>query len=232
MAAMDSQPLQVDVVSDVMCPWCYIGKRRLEKAIEMADVALDLRWRPYQLDPTLPAEGKPRQDYLAEKFGSLERADELYANIKAAGEAEDIPFDFERIAVSPNTLDSHRLIRWAANVGSEVQERVVEGLFRAYFVEGRNIGDPSVLTAIAEEAGMDTALVSELLAGDADRELVRQEVDLAQQMGVTGVPTFILANRFAVIGAQAPRQLAQAFQLAAAQQGSNDNAPSADGDAL
>jgi predicted DsbA family dithiol-disulfide isomerase len=224
MAAMASQPLQVDVVSDLMCPWCYIGKRRLEKAIEMADVELDLRWRPYQLDPTLPAEGKPRQDYLAEKFGSLERAGELYANIKAAGEAEDIPFAFERIAVSPNTLDAHRLIRWAANVGPEVRDRIVEALFRAYFVEGRNIGDRSVLTAIAEAAGMDTALVSQLLASDADRELVRQEVDLAQQMGVTGVPTFILANRYAVIGAQAPRQLAQAFQLAAAQRGSNDNA--------
>jgi len=222
---MTDQPLQVDVVSDVMCPWCYIGKRRLEKAVEMADVALDLRWRPFQLDPTLPAEGKPREAYLAEKFGSPERAGELYANIKAAGEAEDIPFAFDRIQVSPNTLDAHRLIRWAANAGPDVQGRAVEALFRAYFVEGRNIGDPSVLTAVAEGAGMDAALVAELLVGDADRDLVRQEVELAQQMGVTGVPTFIIANRYAVIGAQAPRQLAQAFQLAAAQESVNDNAP-------
>jgi predicted DsbA family dithiol-disulfide isomerase len=222
---MTQQTLQVDVVSDVMCPWCYIGKRRLEKAVEMADVSLDLRWRPYQLDPTLPAAGKPRRDYLAEKFGSLERAGELYSNIKAAGEAEDIPFAFERIAVSPNTLDAHRLIRWAANAGPEIQDRVVEALFRAYFVEGRNIGEPSELTAIAEEAGMDAALASQLLAGDADRDLVRQEVGLAQQMGVTGVPTFIIANRYAVIGAQAPHQLAQAFQVVAGQQPADDSAP-------
>jgi predicted DsbA family dithiol-disulfide isomerase len=222
---MTQLPLQVDVVSDVMCPWCYIGKRRLEKAVEMADLPVELRWRPYQLDPTLPAEGKPREAYLAEKFGSLERAGELYATIRAAGEAEDIAFAFERIAVSPNTLDAHRLIRWAANAGPEMQDAVVEALFRAYFAEGRHIGDASVLTAIAAEAGMDAGLVAELLAGDADRELVRHEAELARELGVTGVPTFIIANRYAVVGAQAPRQLAQAFQMAATQASVNDNSP-------
>ncbi|HEX2255508.1 MAG TPA: DsbA family oxidoreductase [Afifellaceae bacterium] len=221
---MTQLPLQLDVVSDVMCPWCYIGKRRLEKAVELADVTLDLRWRPYQLDPTLPAEGKPRAAYLAEKFGSLERAGERYAAIRAAGAAEDIPFAFERIAMSPNTLDAHRLIRWAANAGPEVQDRVVEALFRGYFVEGRDIGAHPVLVEIAAEAGMDAALVAELLAGEADRELVRREVDLAREMGVTGVPTFIIANRYAVIGAQAPHQLAEAFQLAFAQEGADGNA--------
>jgi predicted DsbA family dithiol-disulfide isomerase len=223
MTEMDKQPLQIDVVSDVMCPWCYIGKRRLETAIAGAELNLDIRWRPFQLDPTLPAGGKDRKIYLAEKFGSIERARELYENIRQAGDGESIPFAFDRIAVSPNTLDAHRLIRWAGGVDAAMQDRVVEALFKAYFIDGRNIGDHDTLAGIAREAGMDGDLVAELLAGEADRELVESEIAQVQGMGVTGVPTFILANKYALVGAQPAAQLAEALRTFIARQNANDN---------
>ena len=223
MTDMDKQPLQLDVVSDVMCPWCYIGKRRLETAIAETDLALDIRWRPFQLDPTLPPGGKDRKLYLAEKFGSIERARELYENIRQAGEAENIPFAFNNIEVSPNTLDAHRLIRWAGGVDAATQDRVVEALFEAYFINGKHIGDHDTLVRIAKKARMDANLVAELLAGDADRDLVTSEIAQAQAMGVTGVPTFIVANKYALVGAQPAAQLAEAFRTVAAQKNANDN---------
>lgn len=214
--------LAVDVVSDVMCPWCYVGKRRLEQAVARSGIAVAVRWRPFQLDPTLPGTGKDRALYLAEKFGSAERARRLYAPIRAAGDEEGIGFDFEAIRVAPNTLDAHRLIRWALSGG--VQDIVVEALFRAYFIEGRDIGDRAVLIDIAAAAGMDVALVAELLERGADIATIEQEIALARRMGVTGVPTFIVDNRYAVVGAQPAEQLIQAFAMVAAQRNANDNA--------
>ncbi len=207
----------VDIVSDVMCPWCYIGKRRLERALPLIeDIALDIRWRPYQLDPTIPAGGVDRRAYLENKFGGAEGAKAVYDAIKEAGDSENIPFDFKAIAISPNTIDAHRVIRWSANV--DAQDPVVEALFSAYFIEGRNIGDHEVLVEIAASAGMDGRLVRDLLVSDADRDLVEKEIALARSLGINGVPCFILANSVAVSGAQDPQTLAGAILETAAAQ--------------
>ncbi|GAB4354732.1 MAG: DsbA family protein [Oricola sp.] len=208
----------IDIVSDVMCPWCYIGKRRFERAVRAlgGTVDLDIRWRPFQLDPTLPREGKDRDSYLAEKFGSIERARQLYRTVEEAGAGEGIPFRFDAIAVSPNTLDAHRLIRWALGAGPGVQAKVVERLFASYFLEGANIADHAVLTGVAGEAGMDDAIVASLLAGDADRQAVQEEIATARRMGISGVPCFILDGRYAVMGAQDAETIADAIRQVAA----------------
>lgn len=205
--------VNLDIVSDVMCPWCYIGKRKMEDALARLpnEVQVDIRWRPYQLDPRLPKLGKDRQQYLADKFGGSDRIEQIYGAIGEAGRAEDIPFAFERIAVSPNTLDAHRIIRWAASEAPGVQNRLVEILFRMFFTEGRNIGDNAVLLDAAEEAGMNRAITESLLQGDADRAEVEEEIAVARRMGVTGVPCFILDNKYAVMGAQPAEALADAI---------------------
>jgi len=209
--------VSIDVVSDVMCPWCYIGKRRLEQALEkLGDtVAVDVRWRPYQLDPTLPKEGKDRREYLEQKFGGPERAKEIYTRIEDAGRAEDLEFKFQAIKLSSNTLDAHRVIRWASSESETVQDALVERLFLFYFMEGGNLGDHTALVDIATQAGMDGSVVAALLATDKDREAVEQEIAMAQQMGVTGVPCFIINNKYAVMGAQEADHIAQAIRQAA-----------------
>jgi predicted DsbA family dithiol-disulfide isomerase len=213
-----AQTLTIDIVSDVMCPWCYIGKKNLEAAAgDIGGIALEVRWRPYQLDPTLPKEGKDRAAYLNEKFGGEEKARQIYERVNQAGKVAGIDFRFDDIAVSPNTLDAHRLIRWAGGVSQEAQDAVVTRLFQLYFEEGANIGDPMVLSAVAEGAGLDGAIVRELLASDRDREEVQREVAQARSMGVTGVPCFIIAGRFGVMGAQPPDSLSRAIRAAAEQ---------------
>lgn len=206
-------PVSIDIVSDVMCPWCLIGKRRLEKALELRPgVEVEMRWRPYQLDPTIPEGGMDRRDYLERKFGGPERAKAIYEQIREAGEQEGIDFRFDLIERSPNTLDAHRLIRWAATPG--VQNEVVDRLFRLYFTEGANVGDHEVLLGVARDTGMDVELVGNLLESDADVELVQREIALAQQMGVTGVPCYVFAGKFGVLGAQSPEILADALDRA------------------
>lgn len=202
------RPLSIDVVSDVMCPWCYIGKRRIEKAHAAADLPVTLVWRPFQLDPTLPPEGKDRAAYLAEKFGSAEAAEGMYARVREAGAEEGIPFAFDKIRVSANTLDAHRLIRWATREGAA--DQVVEALFKAYFVEGRNIGDRDVLAEIAEDAGMED--VAARLDSDEDVAETRGEVEMAGRIGVTGVPTTIVAGKYALVGAQPAETIAEALR--------------------
>ena len=213
----EKRTIKVDVVSDVMCPWCYIGKRRLEDALEqLDDIVVDLRWRPFQLDATLPPEGKDRKRYLEQKFGGPDRAAAIYQRIRDAGAEDGIAFDFDAIEKSPNTLDAHRLIRWAQGEGEKTGDRVVEALFRAFFLEGQNIGDHDVLTRIASNAGMDAPLVRELLASDRDKAETLAEIEMAQRMGVTGVPCFVLADKYAVQGAQDATTLVNAIREVAA----------------
>ncbi len=210
---MTSEPLQIDIISDVMCPWCLVGKRRFEKALAMRpDIEVDVRWRPYQLDPTIPPTGIDRQEYLSNKFGGPERAKEIYSSIEKAGEDEGIPFAFDKIKKSPNTIDAHRVIRWASTEG--YQDAVVERLFEMFFLEGRDIGDADVLREAAVEAGMDEELIIRLLATEEDRDLVEKEVALAREMGVNGVPCFIVANKYVVMGAEQPATIVGALDRA------------------
>lgn len=209
----EQQSLTVDIVSDVVCPWCFIGQKRLRRAMEMVPVVtVDIRWRPYQLDPTVPAGGMDRKQYMLNKFGSEERLREIHARIEPLGATEGIKFDFDAIKVSPNTLDAHRVIRWAASTGNGVQDRLAKRLFELYFEEGRNVGDHAVLIEAAREAGMDAALVESLLPTDADREAVLAEAATASRMGVTGVPCFLFEGKYAVIGAQDAETLAGAIR--------------------
>jgi predicted DsbA family dithiol-disulfide isomerase len=208
----ESEPLTIDVVSDVVCPWCYLGEKRLEAALAGAPQPVAVRWRPYQLDPTIPAGGLDRAEYMAKKFGKSGRLQSVHGNLTRLGAEVGIPFAFDKIKRAPNTLDAHRLVRWASSAG--VQARVVDRLFKAYFVEGRDIGDRSVLTEIGGESGLDAELVEKLLAEGADVDLVREEIAQAQAIGVSGVPFFIFAGRIGVPGAQEPSVLRQAMTQA------------------
>lgn len=213
---MNDATVTIDVVSDVMCPWCYIGKRRLEAAVAaLPEVVLDVQWRPFQLDATIPPEGMDRRMYLERKFGGAEAAERVYAPVRAAGEAEAIPFAFDRIRRSPNTINAHRLIRWAGQAG--LQEEMVERLFRLYFIEGGDLTDVSVLAKAAAEAGMELEVAERLLASEADVAEVRADIEAAQNMGITGVPTFIVGGRYAVVGAQPADVLADAIAKARAE---------------
>jgi predicted DsbA family dithiol-disulfide isomerase len=213
----DLNSITVDVVSDVVCPWCFIGQKRLDKAIAAADgIDVHIRWRPFQLDPTIPAEGVDRHDYMIGKFGSDQRIGEIHARIEPLGEAEGISFAFDAIKVAPNTLDAHRVIRWAGAAGEDVQNRLVRRLFQLNFEEGVNIGDHAALTEAAREAGMDASVVETLLPTDADVEAVRTEIATASRMGITGVPCFLIEGKYAVMGAQDADTLADAIRQVAA----------------
>lgn len=206
--------MQIDVVSDTVCPWCFIGKRRLARAIAMRpEIKFDVRWRPYRLDPFVPIEGVDRRAYLKAKFGDSSRTQSMGEVIRAEGHSEGIEFAFEKIARTPNTLDSHRLLRWAASAG--VEDDVVERLFRAYFLEGRDIGDRAVLREIAAEAHLDAELVARLLEEEADADLIAREDALAHEMGISGVPTFIFENRLMISGAREPDVLVRVIDKAA-----------------
>ncbi|MER9430211.1 DsbA family protein [Mesorhizobium sp. M0408] len=212
----DENSITVDVVSDVVCPWCFIGQKRLDKAIAAVDIDVHIRWRPFQLDPTIPPEGKNRRDYMVAKFGSEQRIREIHARIEPLGEAEGISFTFDAIKVAPNTLDAHRLIRWAGTAGEAIQNRLVRRLFQLNFEEGANLGDHAVLIEAAREAGMDASVVETLLPTDADVEAVRTEIATASRMGISGVPCFLLEGKYAVMGAQDADTLADALRQVAA----------------
>jgi len=198
-----SEPETIDVISDVVCPWCYIGKRHLEAALDKlpVDERPLVRWHPFQLNPDLPAAGVDRRSYLEEKFGGAERAATIYDRVRAAGREAGLALDFDRIERQPNTLDAHRLIAWAQASGRDV-EPLVEALFKAYFIEGRYIGDRKVLADVAGEAGFDAEASLEMLEGQtATAEIA--EMDLrTRQSGIGGVPFFIFNEKIAVSGAQ------------------------------
>jgi predicted DsbA family dithiol-disulfide isomerase len=194
--------MQIDVIADTVCPWCFIGKRRLARAVAMRpDIPFEVKWRPYRLDPTVPREGMDRQLYMRTKFGSdPKKIVEMHQQIIAEGEKDGIAFNFEAIARRPDTMNSHRLIRWADGAG--VQDEVVERLFIAYFENGDDISDIRILADIADLCGMDGLEVAELLESDADIALVEREDQLAREMGITGVPAMIFGGRLAVAGAR------------------------------
>lgn len=214
----DRQTLTIDVVSDVVCPWCFLGQKRLDAAIAAApDVDVSVTWRPFQLDPTIPPEGMDRKAYMRAKFGDESRLRDAHLRLEALGRDVGIDYDFNAITVSPNTLDAHRVIRWAGSNSPEIQNRLVRRLFKLYFEEGADIGDHTVLVEAAREAGMDAAVVESLLASDADREAVANEAATASRMGVTGVPCFLFEGKYAVMGAQEVSTLTDAImQIAAA----------------
>jgi len=200
--------VKLDILSDPICPWCYIGKTHLDRALEAAgDHPFEIEWHPFQLNPDMPAEGMDRRQYLEAKFGGRDNAVRVYGQIADAAEAAGIEIDFGAITRTPNTLDAHRLIHWAGIEGR--QTPVVMALFTAYFKDGRDIGDAAVLTDIAGQAGLDAAMIAQLLQGEADRDDIRARDRWARDKGVTGVPTFIVGQRHAVPGAQPPELWAQ-----------------------
>jgi predicted DsbA family dithiol-disulfide isomerase len=199
--------MQIDVISDTICPWCYIGKRRLEQALSLRpQMTFEVRWRPFQLDPSTPPEGVDRLEHLTRKFGSLDKLKPVQETLEQLGRDLGIPFAFDRITRTPNTLNSHRLIRWSHSLG--LQDEMVEGLFRAYFVEGQDIGNTAVLARIGDAIGMDGELVEELLNSDADIESVTQQDSMARKFGVQGVPSFLIGGRSLIMGAEDPQTLA------------------------
>jgi predicted DsbA family dithiol-disulfide isomerase len=206
--------MQIDIVSDVICPWCFIGKRRLERALALRpDLTATLSWRAFQLNPDMPIDGISRELYLSAKFGAARAAERLYTAVCAAGRVVGIEFSFERIRRTPNTLRAHRLVRLAALEGCA--DPVVEALFQAYFVKGLDIGDIDNLAAIATRAGLDETETSRYLAGEAGAKEVRAEERRARQLGIHAVPCFILDRGYAISGAQEPEMFLPLFDIAA-----------------
>ena len=200
---MTDRTVRLDIMSDPICPWCYIGKTHLDKALaEAPDHPFVIEWHPFQLNPDMPPEGVDRRAYLEGKFGGKEGAVKAYAPVVEHVEAAGLKIDFEGMTRTPNTIDAHRLIHWAGIEGK--QSQAVDALFDAYFVQARDIGNHEVLADIADGIGMDASVVLRLLASDADREDIRKRDAHSREMGINSVPTFIVAQQHAVPGAQPP----------------------------
>lgn len=214
-ALSPQQPrLSIEIVHDLVCPWCFLGTRRLMRTLhQRPGSGFDLVWRPFLLNPDMPRAGMPRTDYVIRKFGGEERARRLYASIGEIGRAEGVSFNFERIRRTPSSLDAHRLVRWAARDSRATE--TVEALFSAYFTDGRNIGDLTVLAAIAEEVGLDPLRARLFLARDEETEAVHAENLRAHRLGINGVPCFVIGGRNAIAGAQDQEVLARLLDVAA-----------------
>lgn len=204
--------MRIDIVSDVVCPWCYIGKRRLQKALALRPaLAAEITWRPFQLNPDMPPGGMDRQVYLAAKFGAAAHSERLHGTIAEAGASAGIAFAFDRIRRTPNTRDAHRLIRYATAEGHA--DALVEALFRAYFVEGRDIGDRAVLAEIAGENGLDAEEAQTWLESPSEIEQILADDRNARRLGINAVPCFIFERHYAVSGAQEPEFFLPVFDL-------------------
>ncbi len=210
----DQQPVRIDVVSDVVCPWCFIGKHRLEKALALTpDIPVEVHWRPYFLNDWIPREGIAREQYLTTKFGSPERYKGIAQRVGAAAAEEGLVYAADKMKRQPNTLDCHRLIRWAEGIGkaAEMKQRLMD----LYFTEGADLTNHAVLVQAAADVGLDPEDVRAALDSDKDAAQVEQEAQSAKEAGIEGVPCFIFGGKFAVSGAQSPEYLAEAIARAA-----------------
>ncbi|WP_458525964.1 DsbA family oxidoreductase [Onishia taeanensis] len=210
-SATEGPQARVTVISDVICPWCFIGKANLETAIASLRDELDVRveWRPFELNPDMPAGGMSRRDYRSAKFGSWERSLQLDAQVEDAARQAGVVIHHGRIERTPNTFAAHRLIWLAGRQG--VQPAVVDALFHAYFIEGQDIGQPDVLAAVAVRGGLEASTVAEFLSGEEGVAEVRDDLAQVRRLGVSGVPTFVFANRTALSGAQPPEMIRAAI---------------------
>lgn len=206
--------MQIEIYSDVVCPWCYIGERRLAAALaQRPDLEVTLHWRPFQLRPEMPAQGVPWEQFKVEKFGGKAQAEQIFARVSAAGAPDGVDFQWDAISSTPNTLDAHRLILWAAAQGAEWE--MAERLFAAYFTEGRNLNDHDQLAALAEEVGLDAEAARAFLASDKLRAAVEGSQTRAAQLGIQGVPFYVINERYGISGAQPVEAFVQALdQLA------------------
>ena len=205
--------MKIDIISDTVCPWCFIGKRRLERALrERPEIEADVRWHPFQLNPEMPLDGIDRQTYLNLKFGGSKNAQEVYSNIINAGAREDLDFNFTAISRTPNSLLSHRLIYFCRN--NSYQSIIIENLFRSYFFHGLDIGKQSNLVKISEESGLNAIEVERYLRSDNDSQLIRTQDKRSRELGISGVPCFIINDEFVVSGAQEPEVFLQVFDAA------------------
>lgn len=203
---------RIDVVSDAVCPWCYIGKRQLERALAILaekDLRFDVAWHPFQLNPDMPAEGWDRQEYRIAKFGSLEKSQQLDARITETAAGVGLDFHLERLTRTPNTVNAHRAIWLAGRHG--VQDAVMEALFRLYFVEGGDLGDTVLLTRTAAAAGLDRAALEAMYAGEDGRDVVLRGDAAARRGGISGVPSFLMGGYLLFSGALPAEQMAEAF---------------------
>ena len=211
MSSDQAKPVTIDVVSDVVCPWCFIGKRRLEKALALnPDIPVEVRYHPYFLNSWVPAEGMARDEYLTAKFGSPERYKQIAGRVSAAAAAEGLTYAVDKMKRQPNTLDCHRLILWAqsSNKAAQMKQRLMD----LYFTEGADLSDRDVLVQAAADVGMDAVTVRSMLASDADVDRVEAAANSAKEAGIDGVPTFIIGGVAAISGAQDPQVLANAIE--------------------
>ncbi len=205
--------LLIEIVHDLVCPWCYLGLRRLTRTLNRRpDLQFELSWRPFLLNPDMPRAGMSRSDYVVRKFGGEDRARRLYGSITEIGRAEGMEFRFERIRRTPSSIDAHRLVRWAANYGRDAE--MVEALFSAHFTAGRDIGDPQVLSAVAAGCGLSGQQALDFLAGDTETDGIHAENLRAHRLGINGVPCFVLGGRHAIAGAQEPEVIERLLNVA------------------